>query len=1342
MKSNIQEIKKKILDSEVVSFDIFDTLFFRIVNKPEDIFLIMEEQLHINDFSKIRVDGQHNASLEINNRYQFPHANIDEIYYYISQHNDLKDVNWNEVKLFEIQLELDSVIPNKEMFELFEFAKSNNKRVIATSDMYLNKIQIEKMLERCGYSGFDYLYISADERHTKYNGDLFDAVIESENISANKIVHIGDNKKDDYEIAISKGLKACQYVSNHQPNKKCELTVCKSLAEGISRVLANFNEEDDFWYYLGSKVGGNLYLGLMNWVIDTIKDKKYDNIYFLSRDGFILYNVFKSIGYKNIHYLFTSRRSLLLAGITELDEEALENLPPYTYGQTVEEILEYLDFTNIDEVTIQKSGLANKKSIIRTQKDISKMKNLFRLCEDYILEKCAIERENVKKYFNSIGILESNAICFDCGWNGSSQYLLDKVLEAIGEYKGRNEFLYVGILENDKSYRQLKNKSYKTYLFGKGQNKEIAQSVISNIVLLELFFGAPHDSVWRYGIDGPELENIELRQDHKEKIYHGIQDYLKIAKPFLERYNVSITVNDAISEILRLIQDPSEKEAVEIGNLSNVDGFANQKNFVKYIAKLNLYDIVKNPKIEVYWPQGLIRRNDVGWTLKYFISKRYHLSNHNPLPKMQINNHNYDRMQKGLRMLIKEGPLTLLYHIKKRKQEKRKNIDIYTQWILENEKEIFKTEPLEYEPLISIIVPVYNVLRNQLEECIESVLSQTYKKWELCLVDDASTWNEVKTTLKTYENTPHVNIIYRRENGHISRATNSGIKIAKGDFIAFLDCDDILSPNALYEMAKKVNENSEYDFIYSDEDKLSADGTRRHSPFFKPDWSPDSFMSLMYTCHFAMYRSLIVNEIKGLRVGFEGAQDYDFTLRFVEKARNIGHISKILYHWREREESLASNPESKPYALSAVKRCKEEALTRRGLNGEVAYVPDMYQYRVNYISKEPPKVSVIIISFGDIDNLTQCINSIIEETTYKNYEIIVVYNSVDKEEVKTLELCKKNGCKYVKAQESFEISALYNEGKKYATGSFLLFLMEHIVVGSPEWLDILVGQCELGHIGAVGTKIIYNNTDKIKHCGIVNLESSSSFSFHGFNDQYCYYYGRNRMDYNCFAVSGGCLMVRKDKFENIGGFSKEYNNVILCDIDLCKRLLEKGYYNVVKNNIVLYTNERYEASKRVLETSFNIQDPFYNPNLTAKGNFDIRINVDNQVNRMNKISRQNIEKLKKHNVVGVVDSIRFGNIIKIEGWAFLEHSICNNMNKIRVILIDEEGSGFTVDTNSVYRPDVTNAFNNRNLNLTGFQCFIDKKQLSERQYKVGISVNDILGIRKGLLIFGKTSIKI
>ena len=218
------------------------------------------------------------------------------------------------------------------------------------------------------------------------------------------------------------------------------------------------------------------------------------------------------------------------------------------------------------------------------------------------------------------------------------------------------------------------------------------------------------------------------------------------------------------------------------------------------------------------------------------------------------------------------------------------------------------------KPLVSVIINFYNS-EKYLSETIDSLISQTYDNWELCLADDKSTWDNVRETLEKYEDHPKIKIVYRKENGHISEATNSALSVASGDFVGLLDCDDLLTPNALYEVALKLNENRDLDFIYSDEDKVDDDGNNRHMPHFKPDWSPDTLMSNMYTCHFTVYRKSLVEKVGGLRTECNGSQDYDLALRIMDETTpdKISHIAKILYHWREREESTSGNATVKPY---------------------------------------------------------------------------------------------------------------------------------------------------------------------------------------------------------------------------------------------------------------------------------------------------------------------------------------------------------------------------------------------------------------------------------------------
>jgi len=521
----------------------------------------------------------------------------------------------------------------------------------------------------------------------------------------------------------------------------------------------------------------------------------------------------------------------------------------------------------------------------------------------------------------------------------------------------------------------------------------------------------------------------------------------------------------------------------------------------------------------------------------------------------------------------------------------------------------------EYNPLISVIVPVYDVDPKILHACIDSVLNQTYPNWQLCMTDDHSPMKEMAEILHTYDNDPRFRICYRTENGHIARATNDAIAMAEGEFISFLDCDDVLCPNAIEEMVRELNRNRELDFLYSDEDKLTEDGREYCYPFYKPDWSPDYMMNIMYTCHFSMYRRSIVEKIGGIPYGVDGAQDYAFTLRFTEETTNdrIAHVPKILYHWRLRVGSIAENPEAKEYAQKGVVKAKTDALARRGLKGELEWIGDNYQYRVNYICDPWPKVSVLILSKDNPAVLGRCLASIREKTDYDNYEIIVVDNgSSEANKARCEELCKKWNAVYDHHPMKFNFSALCNYAVTKATGSYYLFLNDDTEVKNSVWLKRMAGQASLPHAGAVGAKLLYPDSNRIQHVGIVSLESGPGHAYGGRDDSQVFDYGINRSDYNVLAVTGACLMVSADKFKEVGGFDEAYPETYN-DVDLCMKLAEAGYYNCVRNDAVLVHYESVSRGGDLLSDAkkYSMQqawfrlyaahpeycghDPYYNP---------------------------------------------------------------------------------------------------------------------------------------------------
>lgn len=660
----------------------------------------------------------------------------------------------------------------------------------------------------------------------------------------------------------------------------------------------------------------------------------------------------------------------------------------------------------------------------------------------------------------------------------------------------------------------------------------------------------------------------------------------------------------------------------------------------------------------------------------------------------------------------------------------------YETWIKELESEETYDEVFSYRPKISVVIPVYNVLDKHLVPCIESVINQIYDNWELCLADDNSSWSNVRETLKKYESNEKIKIVYRKENGHISKATNSAIEIATGEYIAFMDCDDVIRPNALYEVVKKLNEDKEIDFIYSDEDKIDDDGRNRHMPHFKPDWSPDTFMSHMYTSHLGVYRKSIVDEIGGLRPGFEGAQDYDFTLRFTEKTDRIAHIPKVLYHWRVREESTAGDIGAKPYILEATTKSKEDALKRRGIAGKLELVDEIYQYRVNYDVKDNPLVSIIIPSKDNYDILERCIYSLTSITEYKNYEIILIDNGSSEKNKQLYEkLADKYDIKYVYEKKEFNFSDMCNSGVANAEGEYYLFLNDDIEIINEKWLTRMLGHAQLSHIGAVGAKLLYPDGKYIQHDGVINLKNGPVHALSGLSDRYIHYFGRNRLEYNYLAVTAACLLVEAGKFKKIGGFDVSLA-VTYNDVDLCFKLVEAGYYNVVRNDAVLLHHEsvsrgndledekKFKRLEKERERLYERHpryktDPFYNINLTQT-DVDFAYNYDNKKIDYCKIAEKKLNERYSQKALSNIDILMVLNNVYIEGWAFIKGYLKNNDIDIKIYLYNEEHS-FISDTKRVYRPDVAEANRDeKDVDFTGFRCEFPKAELPKGTYNIDV----------------------
>ena len=532
-----------------------------------------------------------------------------------------------------------------------------------------------------------------------------------------------------------------------------------------------------------------------------------------------------------------------------------------------------------------------------------------------------------------------------------------------------------------------------------------------------------------------------------------------------------------------------------------------------------------------------------------------------------------------------------------------------------------KIDEFEYRPIISIIVPVYNIEEKWLRKAIESVRAQSYARWELCICDDASTQEHIKPILEEYaKKDSRIKIIYRENNGGIVKATNSALKLAQGGYVGFLDNDDELAKQALYEIVKAVQE-SKYDLVYSDEDKLDIEG-KRCDPFFKPDWSPDLLLSHNYICHFSVYRRKILDELGGLREGFDGSQDYDLVLRFTEKANNIKHIPKILYHWRKIPGSTAARVDAKSYAFDAAKKALTDAMRRRGLKADITDGKWLGSYRIKRNIEGEPLVSIIIPFKDKVDILKPCLDSIITKSTWKNYEILLVNNR--SELLETTEYLQELAVR-IKADESqklprmqilnydrpFNFSAINNFAARQASGQYLILLNNDTEVITPDWIECMLEHAQRPDVGAVGVKLLYPE-NKVQHAGV--LIGIGGIANHAFLKQEAFengYFGQINVIKNYSAVTGACMMVSKNIYQKMGGLDEENLGVAFNDVDFCLRLRGKGYLIVYTPYAQLY---HYESLSRGYDVAINevkyMQqkhelfikqgDPYYNCNLSRE----------------------------------------------------------------------------------------------------------------------------------------------
>jgi len=590
----------------------------------------------------------------------------------------------------------------------------------------------------------------------------------------------------------------------------------------------------------------------------------------------------------------------------------------------------------------------------------------------------------------------------------------------------------------------------------------------------------------------------------------------------------------------------------------------------------------------------------------------------------------YDLCRAGGKILVNEGFQTFHYSFD-RFVHKDKKLNGYQLWIEKNEprredvgrikKEV---QNFSYLPKISIISPIWNTDEKWLRLAIESVINQIYDNWELCIVDGGSTRPHIKKVLNEYAGKDsRIKVKFLEENKGIAGNSNEALALATGDFVGFLDHDDELAPFSLYEVVKLLNQHQNLHFIYSDEDKMNEKGVRKDA-FFKPDWSPDMFLSHNYLCHFSVIRRSLVDAVGRFRNGYDGSQDYDLFLRVTEKIsdKEISHIPKILYHWRMIEGSAAYQSSAKPYAFISAKKALKDALIRRGILGEVSDGLFPSSYRIRYTIQNYPKISIIIPTKDKVEILQKCVLSILEKTSYQNYEIVITDNqSVEQKTFDYYENLKNNTkVRLLTYDKPFNFSAINNYAVSQVESPYVLLLNNDTEVISEEWLTAMLEHAQRKDVGAVGAKLLYpGNT--IQHAGIiVGIIGNPPVGGHLHRylpDYHPGYFGRASHIQNVSAITAACMMMRKEVFEEVGGFDENLA-VAFNDVDLCLKIREKAYLIIYTPYAKLFHHESlsrgYEDSpekqKRFVQEVHYLRtrwgdvidrgDPYYNENLTKK----------------------------------------------------------------------------------------------------------------------------------------------
>jgi O-antigen biosynthesis protein len=516
-------------------------------------------------------------------------------------------------------------------------------------------------------------------------------------------------------------------------------------------------------------------------------------------------------------------------------------------------------------------------------------------------------------------------------------------------------------------------------------------------------------------------------------------------------------------------------------------------------------------------------------------------------------------------------------------------------------------------PLFSICTPVHDPPLDLLGACLDSIAAQTFTDWELCLVDDGSRDPAVVTELRRRATTDaRIRLVERPEAGGIVVASNAALEAAVGEFVVLVDHDDRIEPDALERVAAALAADPTIDYLYTDEDKLSPDGTV-FDTFHKPDWSPERLRSQNYCTHLSVLRRSVVDDVGRFRDGFDGSQDHDLILRVTERARRVHHVPAVLYHWCITPGSAAGDANAKPYAREAGRRAVAEHLARIGIDATVEQLATPGHYRSRRRLVDPPTVSIVIPTVGtarpvwgiERPLVLNAVRSVLDVTTYPHVEVVVVTDPGTPEQV--LRALDELDCTVIRATGPFNFSGRSNEGAAASSGDLLLFLNDDVLVEQPDWLDVMVGFCVEADVGAVGARLLYAD-GTLQHGGLL-LNEQPLHIFHGFAGDDPGPFGLLEIDREVSAVTGACLLTPRRVFEELGGFPEEFR-IAFNDLDYCLRVRASGRRIVWSAHSTLFHFEsqtrRRDADQHEIDLLYERwgdelrSDPYGNPAFAPK----------------------------------------------------------------------------------------------------------------------------------------------